>query len=96
MLHTGNGVHKLLASLLGLCKEPCCLTVMCVPVLQGIPSLIILDAHTGKVITPQGRHVVEEDEAAEHFPWTPKSLAEVSAHATWLCECMCVCVSVCV
>jgi len=43
---------------------------------NGIPSLIILDAD-GKVITKDGRQAVSEDPTGEEFPWKAKTLQEV-------------------
>ena len=45
--------------------------------IKGIPSLIFLNAQTGKIITREGREVVNEDPEGEGFPWKPKSVPEV-------------------
>lgn len=42
---------------------------------QGIPSLVILDAE-GKTITKDGREAVSKDPTGEKFPWTPPTAAE--------------------
>lgn len=44
---------------------------------SGIPTLVFLDANTGKVITTDGRSVVMEDEHGDDFPWQPKPLYEL-------------------
>ncbi|XP_019615122.1 PREDICTED: nucleoredoxin-like [Branchiostoma belcheri] len=44
---------------------------------QGIPTFVILDASTGKLITKDGRLRVSEDPKAESFPWHPKPLSEI-------------------
>ncbi|KAI6655621.1 Nucleoredoxin-like [Oopsacas minuta] len=45
--------------------------------IKGIPSLIFLNAQNGKIITREGREVVNEDPEGEQFPWKPKSISEV-------------------
>jgi len=42
---------------------------------QGIPSLVILDA-SGEVITKDGREAVTQDPTGEKYPWMPPSAAE--------------------
>jgi nucleoredoxin len=42
--------------------------------ISGIPSLIILEGATGKVITENGRSMVSADPKGEDFPWHPKAL----------------------
>lgn len=44
---------------------------------QGIPTLVILDPATGKVITKDGREAVSEDPQGDKLPWRPPSLWEV-------------------
>ncbi|XP_038059235.1 nucleoredoxin-like [Patiria miniata] len=44
---------------------------------SGIPTLILLDAATGKVNEGDGRSVVMEDATGENFPWTPKPFEEI-------------------
>ena len=41
---------------------------------SGIPTLILLDAHTGQVNQSDGRSVVAEDPTGADFPWVAKSL----------------------
>lgn len=45
--------------------------------ISGIPTLVLLDGETGKVITADGRGVVTEDPEGKDFPWHPKSLYEL-------------------
>jgi len=44
---------------------------------SGIPTLVLLDGATGKVLTTDGRSVITEDAQGKNFPWTPKSVAEL-------------------
>ena len=44
---------------------------------QGIPTLIFLDASTGEVKNNNGREIVSNDPEGNNFPWTPKSFQEV-------------------
>ncbi len=43
---------------------------------SGIPTLIVLDGKTGKLITKDGRSIITDDPEGSDFPWSPKSLAE--------------------
>jgi len=44
---------------------------------QGIPSLVIVDAETGELITKDGRDAVTSDPKGTSFPWTPPTVWEV-------------------
>ena len=44
---------------------------------SGIPTLVLLEADTGKTITTDGRSIVAEDPNGENFPWKPKPLSEL-------------------
>ena len=44
---------------------------------SGIPTLVLLEADTGKTITTDGRSIVAEDPEGMNFPWKPKPLAEL-------------------
>jgi len=44
---------------------------------QGIPTLIFLDASTGDVKNKNGREIVSNDPEGNNFPWTPKSFQEI-------------------
>jgi nucleoredoxin len=48
---------------------------------QGIPTLILLDAKTGEVITTDGRSAVSGDPKGLKFPWKPLPLKEALAPA---------------
>lgn len=37
---------------------------------QGIPTLVFVDMHTGKTISAKGRDIVKADENGQEFPWT--------------------------
>ena len=43
---------------------------------NGIPSLILLDAKTGKVITTDGRSAITKDPKGAKYPWTPPNPLE--------------------
>jgi nucleoredoxin len=44
---------------------------------SGIPSLVLLDGATGKVLSKDGRSVVMNDPDGADFPWAPKTLGEL-------------------
>jgi len=44
---------------------------------QGIPTLVIVDAQTGELITKDGRDAVMSDPKGAEFPWTPPTMWEV-------------------
>ncbi|XP_013403357.1 nucleoredoxin [Lingula anatina] len=44
---------------------------------SGIPTLILLNGATGKVITSDGRSVVTDDPEGQEFPWNPKPFKEI-------------------
>jgi nucleoredoxin len=46
---------------------------------SGIPSLVLLDAKTGALITSDGRSDVANDPEAAKFPWKPPTLRETLA-----------------
>jgi len=43
---------------------------------QGIPSVVILNAETGDVITTDGRSAIMSDPKGAKFPWIPPTFAE--------------------
>jgi len=43
---------------------------------EGIPTMIIINAETGAVITKDGRAAVMKDPTGEKFPWIPPTFAE--------------------
>ena len=43
---------------------------------NGIPSLVLLDAKSGSIITTDGRAAISKDLKGEKFPWTPPSPLE--------------------
>lgn len=45
--------------------------------MSGIPTLVLLEADTGKTITTDGRSIVVEDPEGANFPWKPKPLSEL-------------------
>jgi len=45
---------------------------------SGIPGLVVLEADTHALITDKGRDGVSSDPDCENFPWTPKTLAEIT------------------
>ena len=44
---------------------------------SGIPTLVFLDAETGKLITDEGRNIVGDDKEGKNFPWRPKPFSEI-------------------
>jgi len=44
---------------------------------SGIPTLVVIDAKTGKVITKGGRAKIDSDPEGAEFPWYPKPLNEL-------------------
>jgi len=44
---------------------------------RGIPSLVLLDAETGKVITTDGRTALTKDSEGKDYPWKPKPALEL-------------------
>ena len=43
---------------------------------NGIPSLVLLDAKTGKLISTDGRSAISKDPKGEKYPWTPPAPLE--------------------
>jgi len=58
---------------------------------EGIPTLVILDAKTGAVINANGRGAVMADPDGAQFPWEPPAVAELSATADGINETPSVC-----
>ena len=54
--------------------------------MSGIPTLIFLDAGTGKSITSDGRSVVAEDPEGKDFPWTPASFLDIVSKSTFAAD----------
>merc|ERR1712188_271199 len=48
---------------------------------NGIPSMVIVDAQTGELITADGRAAVTKDPKGEKIPWTPPTKEEKRAMA---------------
>lgn len=46
---------------------------------QGIPSLVVLNAKDGSLITDSGRESVTQDPTGAKLPWTPKTALEILA-----------------
>merc|ERR1712146_1968 len=44
---------------------------------SGIPTLVVIDAKTGNVISNAGRAKVDSDPEGAEFPWHPKPLNEL-------------------
>ena len=45
--------------------------------IEGIPTLVLLDGKTGKMITKDGRSIVMDDKEGKDFPWIPKKFPEL-------------------
>ncbi|ROT85351.1 putative nucleoredoxin [Penaeus vannamei] len=46
---------------------------------SAIPSLVLLDSRSGRVITKAGREMVSSDPEALTFPWRPRALGDLLA-----------------
>jgi len=46
---------------------------------QGIPTLVIVDGSSGKLVTGNGREAVTEDPECANFPWLPPTFKDVIA-----------------
>lgn len=44
---------------------------------RGIPTLVIVNSKTGKMITDKGRENVDEDPEGAEFPWPPQTALEI-------------------
>lgn len=56
---------------------------------EGIPSLVIVEPATGKVITANGRGAVASDPTGENFPWAPKALEGIDLAADEINDAAC-------
>ena len=50
----------------------------------GIPTLVFVEATTGKVISEEGRSIIADDPTGENFPWRPKPFTEIIADAKFI------------
>jgi len=46
---------------------------------EGIPTFVMLDADTGKIINPNARGAVASDPQGENFPWTPPAVEDLAS-----------------
>lgn len=44
---------------------------------SGIPTLVMLDTKTGKMISADGRSIVMDDKEGKEFPWAPKKFLDI-------------------
>lgn len=44
---------------------------------RGIPSLVLVDGHTGELINANGRGAVAADEECADFPWRPRTFEQI-------------------
>ncbi|GFR50067.1 hypothetical protein Agub_g12209 [Astrephomene gubernaculifera] len=44
---------------------------------RGIPTLVLLDAASGELITANGRDAVGDDPECENFPWKPRTFEQI-------------------
>jgi len=49
---------------------------------SGIPTLVVVDPKSGKVITKGGRGMIDSDPEGTEFPWHPKPLNELDGRCT--------------
>jgi nucleoredoxin len=59
---------------------------------EGIPTLVIVEADTGRVINSDGRSAVDSDPEAAEFPWKPKPVNDLNENPAMLNEEPCVCI----
>merc|ERR1719456_197714 len=57
---------------------------------RGIPTLVFVDAATGKTITTEGRAAIAADPDGKDFPWRPKPLNPLESGGGALNEKVCV------
>jgi len=57
---------------------------------EGIPTFILLDGATGRVITKNARGRVENDRTGKEFPWHPKALNVIDVGASEINDFACV------
>ena len=46
---------------------------------EGYPTLVVVDAHTGELITTKARMNVMSDPKGDGFPWVPKAAVDADA-----------------
>jgi len=51
---------------------------------EGIPTLVLIDAKNGQIITDDGRAAIASDPEGNQFPWLPKPVQELSPMSTSL------------
>lgn len=44
---------------------------------QGIPTLVFIEANTGNLVTTKGREAVGSDPDGKEFPWYPKAFSDI-------------------
>ena len=49
--------------------------------MNAIPTLVFVDGKTGKLISTEGRSIVDDDPNGEQFPWKPKPFLDIVAGA---------------
>ena len=52
--------------------------------MNAIPTLVFVDGKTGKLISKEGRSIVEDDPSGEQFPWKPKPFHEILTGAKFI------------
>ena len=45
--------------------------------MQGIPTLVVLDGATGRLVTSNGRSLIADDPEGKDFPWRQKTFEEI-------------------
>ncbi|XP_002741798.1 nucleoredoxin-like [Saccoglossus kowalevskii] len=45
--------------------------------IQGIPTFVLMDSTSGRVVTDDGRNVVMDDPNGNNYPWKPKPFSEI-------------------
>lgn len=55
--------------------------------MKGVPTLVLVDASTGHVITNNGREHVLDDPEGKKFPWKPRACADVLSEGSLISSC---------
>ena len=51
---------------------------------QGIPTLVLINAGDGNLITKDGRSTVSQDPNGEKFPWLPETFEQIMSSCSFI------------
>lgn len=51
---------------------------------QGIPTLVLINAEDGNLITKDGRSTVSQDPNGEKFPWLPETFEQIMSSCSFI------------